>query len=127
MDVWCSDLRFTYVEILESFGRDLFFIDGDALLAYVLEEFHTDLALPSYQLLPIVFRFEQVLERLIKLGAQFRVFFFGLYQHFGWTGTEWCGGGWCGAALPRLGLGLLWAAPAVATAVARKTAVVGLR
>jgi hypothetical protein len=84
VDAFFDQLKYKYIDILQNFGRDLFFVDGDALLAYVLAEFEGSLA--SFQLLPVVFRYEQVLHRFKELGAQFRVFFLGIYEHWGWTG-----------------------------------------
>ncbi len=72
---------------LQNFGRDLFLIDGDALLAYVLSEL-SPTTVGSFQLLPVVFRYEQVLSRFNELGAQFRLFFLGMYENWGWKG--WC-------------------------------------
>lgn len=106
---------------LSKFGRDLFLIDGDALLAYMLAEeaqvkaFNdahasrtsaeqsvlADAAIPQatrsapgasvghpvsdFQMLPIVFRVEQMLSHLAELGAEFRVFFLSVQQQ-SWRG-----------------------------------------
>ena len=86
VETFFDQLHYKYVDILQNFGRDLFFVDGDALLAYVLAEFEGGLA--SFQLLPVVYRYEQVLSRFKDLGAQFRVFFLGVYSNWGWTGTQ---------------------------------------
>lgn len=79
-----SNLDYVFSGILERFGRDLFFVDGDALLALALEEFGTS---TDFQLLPAVFRVERALLRLKELGAQFRVFFMRAYGRVGWTGV----------------------------------------
>jgi hypothetical protein len=88
LDVVFGSFVYRYVDILEKFGRDLFILDGDALLAYVLEEFAD--AEASFQLLPVVFRYEQVLAKLAELGAQFRVFFLGIFDSWGWRGECVC-------------------------------------
>ena len=77
-------LFYNFSGILERFGRDLFLIDGDALLASVLQE----CASPAdFQLLAVVYRVEHALSRLSQLGAQFRVFFLDAYGTLGWTGA----------------------------------------
>lgn len=78
-------LSFQFSAILDRFGRDLFLIDGDALLSYVLEQ----TAGPSsdFALLPVIFSVEHALLRLTQLGAQYRLFFFGCNETLGWSGA----------------------------------------
>ncbi len=80
-----NGLFYNFSGVLERFGRDLFLVDGDALLAHVLEEVT---AASDFQLLPVLFRVEHALSRLNQLGAQFRVFFLGAYAQLGWHGAS---------------------------------------
>lgn len=83
-----NGLHYNFSGILERFGRDLFLVDGDALLAHVLEESASP---ASFQLLPLVYRVEHALTRLKRLGAQFRVFFLASHARLGWRGERSCG------------------------------------
>jgi hypothetical protein len=87
-----NSLFYNFSGILERFGRDLFFVDGDALLAHVLEESAPVAA--DFQLLPVIYRVEHALSRLVQLGAQFRVYFLGAYGRVGWRGTVVNRGNW---------------------------------
>lgn len=74
-----TTLHPSWVDILAMAGQELFVIDGDSLVSYVLQDSTLQLARkgdPSYQLLHATYLVEHLLHQLIKRDCIFDVVFF---------------------------------------------------
>lgn len=74
-----TTLHPAWVDILAMSGQELFVIDGDSLISYVLQDSTLQLAKtgdPSYQLLHATYLIEHLLHQLIKRDCIFDVVFF---------------------------------------------------
>ncbi|TPX36142.1 hypothetical protein SmJEL517_g01613 [Synchytrium microbalum] len=86
LDKWWTRQRPRWMDVISDFaGQELFIIDGDALIEYVLD--NNLLALgkdgdPSFQLLHAIWLLETTVQKLLSRDCAFEVVFFQCNRHF---------------------------------------------